>query len=162
MFESFTFLVLTPLSFLDVLRRGIKQITDFSLIMFDECHFASSHSEHPYHSILLQYHQAKFFFFLKWNNLNVPIQRLPKLFGWMTSLLEVSRNESVEVVCARVLALQSYLDCSISFVRDPSQMSISTNAKNLNKDENKDQNKDKDKDKDEDEDESENENDSHL
>lgn len=54
MFRKSTIIVMISQMFLNCLRRGYIRITDFSFMVFDECHHC--HGNHPYAGIMREFY----------------------------------------------------------------------------------------------------------
>lgn len=53
-FENSTIIVVISQMFLNCLRRGFIKLSDFSFIVFDECHHCKG--EHPYAGIMNEFY----------------------------------------------------------------------------------------------------------
>ena len=101
-------IVLTAQILVDALKARRVTLTDFSLLIFDECHHTNK--EHPYNEIMLTYLGIKF------PSQGSPYQaestRRPQIIG-LTASLGVGKARNKNDAQDHVLQLCANLDCSI-------------------------------------------------
>ena len=102
-------IVLTAQILVDALKSKRVKITDFSLLIFDECHHTNK--EHPYNEIMLTYLGIKFL------PQTSPSQAtgnviLPQIIG-LTASLGVGKARNSKDAQDHILQLCANLDCSV-------------------------------------------------
>ena len=130
MFEQYWVLVMTAQILVSILEHGYKKITDFDLIIFDECHHIKGKKAvtgHPYSVIMDQYHNEK-------KRLKKAAEKkakehkedeeeekeenkvkLPKIFGLTATLLQ-GKVKTRDQVFRKVWELEWHLDCKTVMV----------------------------------------------
>ena len=115
MFHEFLVCVMTPQILVTVLQHGYKEITDFDLLVFDECHHVKGKKGkigHPYNVIMDQYHKCK----KELKQLNKQEcetdKKLPRILGLTASLLK-TREKTRDKIFRKVWELEWHLDSKI-------------------------------------------------
>lgn len=101
-------IVLTAQILVDALKSRRVKITDFSLLIFDECHHTNK--EHPYNEIMLTYLGIKFPPCCSVGQSGMV--SLPQIIG-LTASLGVGKARNKNDAQGHVLQLCANLDCSV-------------------------------------------------
>ncbi len=99
---------MTPAILVAILSHGYKKITDFSLLVFDECHHVKGNDKnqgHPYTCIMHEYHKRK-------KEKAGAGETLPKIFGMTASVIKTNELTKEELF-RKIQQLQSLLDGTI-------------------------------------------------
>ena len=101
-------IVLTAQILVDALKSKRVNISDFSLLIFDECHHTDK--GHPYNDIMLRYLEIKF----PWHGSphQTEMERLPQIIG-LTASLGVGKARNKNEAQQHILQLCANLDCSV-------------------------------------------------
>lgn len=100
-------IVLTAQILVDALKSGRVRITDFSLLIFDECHHTNK--EHPYNGIMLAYLGIKF---PPQGSRCQERKNLPQIIG-LTASLGVGKARNKNDAQDHILQLCANLDSSV-------------------------------------------------
>ena len=101
-------IVLTAQILVDALKSKRVSISDFSLIIFDECHHTDK--GHPYNEVMLRYLEIKFHSRGSWHQTEK--ERLPQIIG-LTASLGVGKARNKNEAQEHILQLCANLDCSV-------------------------------------------------
>ena len=100
-------IVLTAQILVDALKSKRVAISDFSLLIFDECHHTDK--GHPYNDIMLRYLEIKF---PSGSDRHQAVkERLPQIIG-LTASLGVGKARNKNEAQEHILQLCANLDCS--------------------------------------------------
>lgn len=99
-------IVLTAQILVDALKSKRVRITDFSLLIFDECHHTGK--GHPYNEIMLAYLGAK----CPVRGARTQAHNLPQVIG-LTASLGVGKARNKNDAQDHILRLCANLDCSV-------------------------------------------------
>ncbi|XP_078354158.1 ATP-dependent RNA helicase DHX58-like isoform X2 [Oculina patagonica] len=100
-------IVLTAQILVDALKSKRVSISDFSLIIFDECHHTDK--GHPYNDIMLRYLEMRF---PRVSRHHAEKERLPQIIG-LTASLGVGKARNKNEAQEHILQLCANLDCSV-------------------------------------------------
>ena len=95
--QSTNCMIMTPQIYLNSLRSGYLNISDFSLMIFDECHHCSK--KHPYMNLMLEFYH--------------PSPTKPKVLG-LTASPVIDANIDQEEMVKSLQELRTNLDCDFA------------------------------------------------